>query len=345
MGKRTLERKRVGIAILALGLPALLLVTACASSPPTGEVEVINAEPWMKVSDVANFFPEGPAFDRNGNLYLVQLPTGTIYRITPDKEVSIFFKDPGILQLASIDIHKDGRLFCTTLGQGSIIAVAPDGESYTEIVKKSDLGIGENATYVDDMVFTSTGAFYFDDMSTGNIYYCSSDLRTVSLVIGPEKPGPGGVYPQSPNRISLVYSPLSRAKESRLLIGDFFDKTEWYIDLDPKDPTKLWAGGESPVSMVAQLAGSADSNEVDADGNVYQCLVDQGIQVLKANTYETAAWVKFAGPEASQTTRVTNLTFKPNTDEVYAVVGLDAGGAAVYKFKGLAKAKAYYSMQ
>lgn len=35
-------------------------------------------------------FPEGPVFDRQGNLFIVDIETGDISRISPDGEVKTF---------------------------------------------------------------------------------------------------------------------------------------------------------------------------------------------------------------------------------------------------------------
>ena len=72
-------------------------------------VNTIIAEPWVKVTDDSNISLEGLAFDREGNLYVCSIYTGDIWKITPDKKVTIIPKDPRITECASIDIHRDGR--------------------------------------------------------------------------------------------------------------------------------------------------------------------------------------------------------------------------------------------
>ena len=45
--------------------------------------------PWVAANKFGmdpHSFLEGPSFDRNGNLYVVDIPFGRIFRISPDKE-------------------------------------------------------------------------------------------------------------------------------------------------------------------------------------------------------------------------------------------------------------------
>ena len=52
---------------------------------------VIKAEPWLQVED-SDAFLEGPAFDKNGNLFVSSIFDSRILKITPDKKVSTVFK-------------------------------------------------------------------------------------------------------------------------------------------------------------------------------------------------------------------------------------------------------------
>ena len=295
-------------------------------------VRVIYAEPWVKITDDPDILLEGPVFDRDGNLYVSSVYTGEIFKITPDKKVTSFFKDERIHDMSSIDIHKDGRLFCCTFTQGSIIVVDPDGKNFTELLSRDTV---EGVVAPDDLVFDSEGNFYFDDFITSKIFRVSSDLKNVDLIRGPT--------PENPNGISLVINPLT-GKEGRLLISEFFEGKVWQMDLNPEDPTKQQStslGGARAVASVA--VWGVDSNAVDADGNLYQCVMGKGIVILKANTYDIIAVIRIPGVEAGEQVGVTNLAIKPGTDEAYVTVGLGPRGAEIYKFRALAKAPVYFS--
>ena len=83
----------------------------------------INAEPWVQV-DENPVLLEGPAFDRQGNLYCSAID-GRILKITPDKNITSILQQSGLMPLG-IAIHKDGRLFVVT-ARGKIFTVKPDG--------------------------------------------------------------------------------------------------------------------------------------------------------------------------------------------------------------------------
>ncbi len=60
-------------------------------------------------------FPEGPAFDRDGNLYVVEIQGGQISKIAPDGSVSVFAKTGGGPNGANFGL--DGQLYvCNTAG-------------------------------------------------------------------------------------------------------------------------------------------------------------------------------------------------------------------------------------
>ncbi len=301
-----------------------------------GSIRVIHPAPWVKVADDPKLVIEGPAFDREGNLYVSGVGTGEIFKITPNKKVTSFFKHPAINHMSSIDIHKDGRLFCCTYTLGTIIVVTRDGSSYEVIVDKANV---EGMKTPDDIVFDSKGNFYFTDLFASKVWYVTSDFKTVTEL------KPRGTFPMYPNGISLVESPIS-GKEKRLLIAEYKDGFLWRFDIDAATPWKaapMTLGSNFyPVNFVAPMS---DSNAVDADGNVYQCVNGRGIIILEANTYRRVAEVRFPVVDSGEQMGVTNMTIKPGTNEAYAVVSHGPHGAEVYKFTALGKAPAYFSHQ
>ena len=62
-----------------------------------------------KGSDHLHSFIEGPSFDREGNLYVTDIPFGRVLKITPDKEWSVVTEYDGWPN--GLKIHKDGRFF------------------------------------------------------------------------------------------------------------------------------------------------------------------------------------------------------------------------------------------
>ncbi len=67
-------------------------------------------------------FIEGPSFDRDGNLFLVDIPFGRIFRMDRDGSVECFVEYDGFPN--GLKIHPDGRLFVADRKLG-IVTVDP----------------------------------------------------------------------------------------------------------------------------------------------------------------------------------------------------------------------------
>jgi gluconolactonase len=101
-------------------------------------------------------FPEGPAFDRNGNLFVVDVDTGDISKISPDGQVKIFINTGGAPNGAKF--HANGDLYVADRQKG-IIAISPDGKIrvIVEHYQRKKF-YGPN-----DLIFDSKGNLYFTD--------------------------------------------------------------------------------------------------------------------------------------------------------------------------------------
>jgi gluconolactonase len=102
-------------------------------------------------------FLEGPSFDREGNLYCVDINHGRIFRITPDRQwhvVAHYAGNPNGLK-----IHRDGRLFVTDQKLGLLVFDPRSGERLSRLA-------GPTGTLFDglnDLVFSDSGDIYFTD--------------------------------------------------------------------------------------------------------------------------------------------------------------------------------------
>lgn len=102
--------------------------------------------------------PEGPAFDREGNLYFVNWLSSAIMRLTPEGEVAEFFNTGGIP--AGLAFHRDGSLYVADEGDDihGILRIA-DGEA--TILANTYEGTPLNGA--NDLVFDADGILYFSD--------------------------------------------------------------------------------------------------------------------------------------------------------------------------------------
>src|SRR5215210_6392947 len=64
-------------------------------------------------------FLEGPSFDRDGRLYVTDIPYGRIFRISPDGEWDQVAEYDGWPN--GLKIHKDGRIFITDCRHGLLV--------------------------------------------------------------------------------------------------------------------------------------------------------------------------------------------------------------------------------
>lgn len=300
--------------------------------PPTvALLPSITAELWVQIDPGPAVFLEGPAFDREGNLYVSSIFDSRILKITPDKKVTTIFSQEGLMP-DGIAIHKDGRLFLACIS-GKFMSIAPDGSNPTEITPrfqgKPQMG--------NDLVFDNNGNLFVTDWTgtiadpSGGVYRFSADFKSVEPVL--EKlVTPNGVA-LSPDGNTLWIAETNR---SRLIAINFLPDS---IKLHPIEGTKIpWRFAGSAV------AGGPDSNAVDQAGNVYQCVIFQGrVLILNKNGIPIAN-VLVADRDQGKFLRTTNVAFKPGTDDVYLTASGE-GGACVFRFKGLAKGLILFSHQ
>ncbi|HLL49578.1 MAG TPA: SMP-30/gluconolactonase/LRE family protein [Thermomicrobiales bacterium] len=102
--------------------------------------------------------PEGPAFDREGNLYFVNWLSSSIIRLTPDGNASEFFNTFGIP--AGLAFHRDGSLYVADESDDihGVLRIA-DGQM-TILVNEYE---GQRLNGANDLVFDSSGVLYFSD--------------------------------------------------------------------------------------------------------------------------------------------------------------------------------------
>src|SRR5215207_6941253 len=102
--------------------------------------------------------PEGPAFDRDGNLYFVNWLSRSIVRLTPDGVASEFFNTGGIP--AGLAFHRDGSLYVADEGDDihGVLRVA-NGRA-TILVNEF---AGQPLNGANDLVFDTNGVLYFSD--------------------------------------------------------------------------------------------------------------------------------------------------------------------------------------
>ena len=102
---------------------------------------------------------EGPAFDREGDLYFVNSSTSAILRRRADGSVEEFANTGGIP--AGLAFHRDGSLYVADEGDAihGVLRIAPDGTIETIV----DHYLGQPLNGANDLVFDANGVLYFSD--------------------------------------------------------------------------------------------------------------------------------------------------------------------------------------
>lgn len=218
----------------------------------------VTAEPYFKVSD-DQVALEGPAFDRPGNLYFVDVHGSRILRLTPRLELTTINTTPG-LRAAGLAIHQDGRIFAAGLGDleaGSVVAMRPDGTGLQVIVPP------QAGHVLDDLVFDSQGGFYMTDFrgspteAIGGVYYVAPGFERITPVLT-RMCAPNGVALSPDGKVLWV----TEFANSRLHRIDLLDAV-----------TVARSGAVVPYHFVGR---SPDSMRTDALGNVYVAMYQQG---------------------------------------------------------------------
>ena len=151
------------IAVLCLVLPA------SAQDLPLSQI-LIPGEEWELVAEGYQF-AEGPAADREGNLFFADSSAAIIYKLDHATKKITVFADHTYLT-GGMMVGPDGLLYAAQAGENRIAAYSPDGK-YKLIA--SDIS-------VDDLVVAGDNSIWFTDPAGGRIWYVSPDRVTVKPV-------------------------------------------------------------------------------------------------------------------------------------------------------------------
>ena len=106
---------------------------------------------------------EGPAFDREGNLYIVDIAFGLIYRIDPQGQVKLVVEYDG--EPNGLKIHHDGRIFVADHKNG-LMLLDPESGSIKPYIGRYKT---ESFKGLNDLVFSKAGALYFTDQGQSGL--------------------------------------------------------------------------------------------------------------------------------------------------------------------------------
>jgi gluconolactonase len=194
-------------------------------------------------------FLEGPSFDRQGRLYVTDIPFGRIFRISLAGEWELVAEYDGWPN--GLKIHRDGRIFITDYKRG-IMLLDPESGAVTPFLETA---ASESFKGVNDLVFAANGDLYFTDQgqtglhdATGRIYRVTPEGRLTRLL--DTIPSPNGIV-IDPDMTHLLIA-VTRAQQI------------WRIPLND-------SGITTKVGVFAQLhggLGGPDGLALDAEGGL-----------------------------------------------------------------------------
>jgi gluconolactonase len=229
-------------------LASLLLISAAVGLPAERDVLAI------KVLEVPGY-TEGVVVDRDGAIYISDVPNGIIYRIAADGEAKVWAKT------GAPNGHKvlpDGTHLVCDGSQHAILHLDAAG---TVIGKAAADYDGKPLRAPNDLTLDSSGGFYFTDPGgsnlekpIGTIHYVDTDGKIHLVAQG--LAFPNGLAMRPDGKTLLV----GESKHNRILSYDI---------VSPGKVGKMRVFANLPVKGPGQIANEPDGMCLDADGNLY----------------------------------------------------------------------------
>ncbi|MEY9464274.1 gluconolactonase [Bradyrhizobium ottawaense] len=225
-------------------------------------------------------FIEGPSFDSDGNLYIVDIPFGRIFRIAPDDEWSLVIEYEGWPN--GLKIASDGRILVADYRHG-IMELDPNAGRIKPVLTARN---SESFRGCNDLHLASNGDIYFTDQGqtglhdpSGRVYRLASNGRLDCLI-------DTGI---SPNGLVLDLT------ETVLFVAMTRDNAVWRLPF-MKD------GSVSKVGRFCSLFGTSgpDGLIMDARGRLFVGHASLGHVFVFAPNGELLARIKScAGPNCT----------------------------------------------
>jgi gluconolactonase len=236
-----------------------LLETTLFARVPDALSRADRRSPWVDVlrdgAPTASFL-EGPSFDREGTLWVTDIPWGRLFKIAPDGALSLAFEYDG--EPNGLKFHKDGRAFITDHKHG-IMVFDPERQTIAPCLER---GRFERFKGVNDLVFAENGDLYFTDQGmtglhdpSGRLWRLRSNGRLDCLL--DNVPSPNGLALNKAE--TIVYLCVTR------------NNAIWRVPLLPQ-------GGVGRVGIFIQMSGGTgpDGMAMDEQDNLAVCHVGFG---------------------------------------------------------------------
>ena len=258
-------------------------------------------------------FLEGPAFDREGNLYVCDIPFGRIFRISPALEWSLACEYDGWPN--GLALHRDGSLWIADYRRG-LLRLRPGAKQPEPVLAHRN---SESFKGLNDLTFDAQGRCYFTDQGqtglhdpTGRVFRL--DDRKLDLLVS-GIPSPNGIALDTTGRILFIAATRANAVWRGPLLED---------------------GTTSKLGAFRTFFGTSgpDGMAVDAENRLVVCHASLGGAFVLDARGEVTHFVR--SPEGST---VTNVAYRPGASTIVLTesetgslleADLPAAGAALF---------------
>ena len=213
-------------------------------------------------------FLEGPSFDREGNLWFVDIPFGRIFRISVKGDWELVTQYEGWPN--GLKIHKDGRIFICDYKLG-LLTLDPKTARIETLLGSM---YSEGFKGLNDLHFAANGDLYFTDQGQTGIADPSGRVFRLRASDALERlctnvPSPNGITLSTTDK--HCYVAVTRSQQI------------WRLPL-------MADGSVSKTGVAIQLSGGAagpDGIEMDAENGLLVCHLGVGVWRFDANMLPT----------------------------------------------------------
>ena len=257
-----------------LDTPPKLIPTQIFSAMPDEFRRKVRTE-WADANRpgaMTDCFIEGPSFDASGNLYIVDIPFGRIFRISPDRTWSLVIEYDGWPN--GLKISRDGRILVADYRHGIMEFDAQAGRMQKILTSRNS----ESFKGCNDLHLASNGDIYFTDQGqtglhdqSGRVYRLAASGKLDCLI-------DTGISPNG-----LVLDP----QEAVLFVAMTRDNAVWRMPF-MKD------GSVSKVGRFCSLFGPSgpDGMTMDRAGRLFVAHASLGHVFVFAPNGECIARIK-----------------------------------------------------
>ena len=267
-------RKRRLVLVIALSLVAISIPTVAAAQAP----EIATA--------VA--FTEGPAIDRDGNVYFTEMVTQRIMKLSASGVLSTFREHSNNANGLLID--PQGRLIACEGADSQRTGVL---QKFKPQVTRTDLRTGKMEVLVDnyqgkpfvgpnDVTIDSKGRLYFTDLPAGTVYRIDRPGHIARILAAPDIQRPNGIQ-ISPDDKQLYLIEANQMEGGARMIRAYDLGTDGTVS-------------NMRVHYNFYPGRSADGMSIDSQGNLY---ASAGMNQLRgtSETLATKTGVYVISPE------------------------------------------------